>query len=117
MTKKISALFLVFCSIQLAFSQTRKDFTGETALYREYEKADKELNIVYNKLKKKLSKADQIALTNAQKDWIKFRDSNCKFKSYAEDESGVIANKMNIDCLTQSTISRTEELKELIEGF
>jgi uncharacterized protein YecT (DUF1311 family) len=48
---------------------------------------------------------------------LKFRDSNCKFKSYAEGEAGVIANKMNVDCLTQATISRTKELKELIEGF
>jgi uncharacterized protein YecT (DUF1311 family) len=117
MKKTLLALFLVFCCTQLSFSQAREDATGETGLYREYEKADKELNVVYNKLKKKLSKADQIALTNAQKDWIKFRDSNCKFKSYAEGEGGVIANKMNIDCLRQATISRTKELKGLIEGF
>ncbi|KRB58051.1 hypothetical protein ASD98_07245 [Flavobacterium sp. Root186] len=99
------------------FSQKEVDYTGETELYKIYEKADKELNTVYNQLKKKLTANDQANLVTAQKDWIKFRDSNCKFQSYSEDEGGVIANKMYIDCRTQMTIDRTKELKSLLSDF
>lgn len=118
MIKTFFGLLLFFCFTQFSFSQTRgEDATGETELYRVYEKADKELNLVYNKLKKKLGTKDQANLINSQKDWLKFRDSNCKFKCYPEGEGGVIANKMHTDCLTQATISRTKELKSLMNGF
>lgn len=112
--KKI--LFLLFFT-QFAFSQKHVDYTGETEIYVAYEKADKELNTTYNQLKKKLGAKDQANLVNSQKDWIKFRDSNCKFKSYPEGEGGVIANKMYADCRTQITISRTKELQSLMNGF
>lgn len=112
--KKI--LFLLVFT-QFAFSQKHVDYTGETEIYMAYEKADKQLNTIYNQLKKKLGAKDQTNLVNSQKDWIKFRDSNCKFKSYPEGEGGVMANKMYADCRTQITISRTKELQSLLNGF
>lgn len=112
--KKI--LFLLVFT-QFAFSQKHVDYTGETEIYIAYEKADKQLNTIYNQLKKKLGAKDQTNLVNSQKDWIKFRDSNCKFKSYPEGEGGVMANKMYADCRTQITISRTKELQSLLNGF
>ncbi|CAM3423721.1 lysozyme inhibitor LprI family protein [Flavobacterium chungbukense] len=117
MKKVIFGLFLSFCFSQFVSSQTQVDATGETELYEAYDKADKELNKVYNQLKKKLGTKDQTALVVAQKDWIKFRDSNCKFKSYPEGYGGVIANKMYADCRMQLTITRTKELKNLLKGF
>jgi len=117
MKKNLFGLFLFLFAAQLSFSQNDVDATGETELHLAYEKTDKELNLVYNKLKAKLGKNDQANLIASQKDWIKFRDSNCKFKSYPEGEGGVIANKMHTDCLMQATIIRTKELKNLIKGF
>jgi len=117
MKKVIFGLFLFFCFSQFGFSQNQVDATGETELYEAYDKADKELNKVYNQLKNKLGTKDQTALVAAQKDWIKFRDSNCKFKCYSEGDGGVIANKMYADCRMQLTIDRTKELKKLISGF
>ncbi|WP_163410450.1 lysozyme inhibitor LprI family protein [Flavobacterium ajazii] len=117
MKKIFFVLFLFFCFTEISFSQKAVDATGETELYLAYEKTDKELNLVYNKLKAKLGKKDQANLIASQKDWIKFRDSNCKFKSYPEGEGGVIANKMHTDCLMQTTINRTKELKSLMNGF
>jgi uncharacterized protein YecT (DUF1311 family) len=117
MKKVIFGLFLFFCFSQFGFSQNQVDATGETELYEAYDKADKELNKVYNQLKNKLGAKDQTALVAAQKDWIKFRDSNCKFKCYSEGDGGVIANKMYADCRMQLTISRTKELKSLMNGF
>lgn len=117
MKKILVRLFMFFCFTQFGFSQKHVDYTGETDLYVAYEKADKQLNTTYNQLKKKLGAKDQTNLVNSQKDWIKFRDSNCKFKSYPEGEGGVIANKMYADCRTQITISRTKELQSLMNGF
>jgi len=117
MKKVIFGLFLFFCFSQFGFSQNQVDATGETELYEAYDKADKELNKVYNQLKNKLGTKDQTALVAAQKDWIKFRDSNCKFKCYSEGDGGVIANKMYADCRMQLIIDRTKELKKLISGF
>lgn len=117
MKKILFGFFLFFFFTQFMFSQNQVDATGETEIYQAYEKADKELNVTYNQLKKKLGTKDQAALVVSQKDWIKFRDSNCKFKSYREGYGGVIANKMYADCRMQITISRTKELKNLISGF
>jgi len=116
MKKILFGLFLFFCFNQFSFSQ-QVDATGETELYKAYDNADKELNKVYNQLKKKLGAKNQAALVVCQKDWLKFRDSNCKFKSYPEGEGGVMANKMYADCRMQLTISRTKELKGLMNGF
>jgi len=117
MKKILFGLLFLFCFSQAVFSQKQTDATGETEIYEAYQKADKELNVVYNQLKKKLGAQDQINLVNSQKDWIKFRDSNCKFKSYPEGYGGVIANKMYADCRMQITINRTKELKSLMSGF
>ncbi len=117
MKKILLGLFFCFCFNQFVFSQQHVDATGETELYEAYDKSDKELNKVYNQLKKKLGTKDQAALVAAQKDWIKFRDSNCKFKSYPEGYGGVIGNKMYADCRMQLTLARTKELKSLLKGF
>lgn len=117
MKKIFFGLFLTFCFTQFGFSQKQVDATGETEIYVAYEKADKELNTIYSQLKKKLGAKDQANLISSQKDWIKFRDSNCKFKSYPEGEGGVTANKMYADCRTQITLNRTKELKSLLSGF
>jgi uncharacterized protein YecT (DUF1311 family) len=99
----------------MSFSQS---ITGEDELYNQYVKVDKELNLVYNKLKKELKETDKNNLIEAQKAWIKFRDLNCKFKSQdSGDGGGSYENKMKLDCLIQSTIERTKELKNLIVGL
>ncbi|MBE8726645.1 lysozyme inhibitor LprI family protein [Flavobacterium hungaricum] len=116
--KKIFLILLMFFFFSsFVNAQKTVDATGETEIYLAYEKADKELNKVYNQFKKKLGSKDQTNLINSQKDWLKFRDSNCKFKSYPEGEGGVTANKMYADCRMQLTISRTNELKSLLNGF
>lgn len=112
MKKTILTIFLFLFFSHFSFCQT-----GEDELNAENAKADKELNIVYNKLKKKLEPIDKTALINAQKAWLKFRDLNCKFTSQEDSQGGVIANKMKIDCITQSTLERIKELKSLINDF
>ena len=91
--------------------------TGETELYLELDKTEKELNINYNKLKGILNFIDRNALIISHKDWLKYRESNCKFKSHKDSEGGVIANKMFIDCKIISAKQRIKELKDLTIEF
>ena len=117
--KKVSLTIFIFLYFTtFLFSQTSgTSITGEEELYIEYKKADKDLNLAYNKLKKKLDVTDKKALVNAQKAWLKYRDLDCIFTSKEDSEGGVIANKMKIDCLTQTTLKRTKQLKDLLEDF
>ncbi len=43
----------------------------------EAQAADRELNLVYNKIRKILSPVDQSKLQTAQRLWVQFRDANC----------------------------------------
>jgi uncharacterized protein YecT (DUF1311 family) len=112
MKKTILTLFLFLNFVTFSFGQT-----GEKELSSEYQKSDKELNNVYNKLKNKLDPEDRKALVEAQKAWLKFRDLNCKFISKEDSDGGVIANKMKLDCITQTTRERIKELKDLMKEF
>lgn len=113
MKKTISILFLLFSTF--IFSQSA---TGEDELYAGYKKADKELNLVYNKIIKKLNETDKKSLIESQRAWIKFRDLNCKFISQDPgDGGGPYENKMKLDCLIQATEQRTKELKNWAEGI
>lgn len=108
-----TVLFLLFLTIvQSASAQT-----GEEDLYKQYKKAEKELNVVYNTLKNKLTPKDKSALISAQKAWILYRDANCKFLSKEDSDGGVIANKIKLDCLEQTTRQRIKELKDLMKDF
>lgn len=106
----------IFCLIFLLFSVTSfaQSVTGEGELYDQYQKVDKELNSVYNKLIKGLKETDKKNLVEAQKAWIKFRDLDCKFQSQdVGDGGGPYENKMKIDCLIRKTTERIKELKNL----
>jgi uncharacterized protein YecT (DUF1311 family) len=111
--KRIFIIILSLTFVQISIAQT-----GETQLYNELQKAEKKLDTVFKKLNNTLSDIDKKALTNSQNSWLKFRDSNCNFKSLKESEGGVIANKQYIDCQIQTTEIRTKELYELLtKGF
>lgn len=112
--KKI-LLLLILSTLFVTRSQAQ---TGETELYELYKKTDKEMNDVYNKLKKTLNTSDSLALVKSQRDWLKYRDSNCNFISQKDSEGGVISNKRYIDCQTYTTSQRIDELKGILkEGF
>ena len=91
--------------------------TGEDEEYKEYRKVDKELNVVYNKLKNKLDTIDSIALVQSQKAWIQYRNTDCSFMSQG-GHGGAIANKMILACKINMIRERTKQLKGILkEGF
>lgn len=106
MIKKIFIIWIILIHFNNSlFSQAAS--TGETALYKSLEKAEKELNRIYIQKAKALSIKKRNTLKKVQKQWIKHRDAKCG----AIQEDGTIGNKLKLDCLIQETLLRIEKLK------
>jgi uncharacterized protein YecT (DUF1311 family) len=101
--------FLMFCSNVQLSAQTQLEMNDDA--YKSYKKADAELNIVYQKLMKKLDKNEKAMLTTAQKNWLKYRDSHCDFEA-EENEGGSIKPMVWAACLEEVTIARIKDLKQ-----
>jgi uncharacterized protein YecT (DUF1311 family) len=77
--------------------------------FKEAEVADRELNLVYNKIRAILSPADRSKLQTAQQLWIQFRDANCAAERELY-EGGSAAPMVFEACLGADTRQRTMEL-------
>lgn len=79
------------------------------------QKADRELNRVYQLVTPKLPRAKRQKLVNAQTAWIKFRDTECQFSaSFAE--GGTMQPMLQAGCLEEITEQRTAELNSYFQG-
>jgi uncharacterized protein YecT (DUF1311 family) len=91
-----------------------------TCAQKNFEKKDKELNIAYQALMKSLTPSKPIGminypevrrqLTNAQQDWIRFRDNDCDAK-YRLRQDGTIRTIVYLSCKTEHTELRTKQLR------
>jgi uncharacterized protein YecT (DUF1311 family) len=85
------------------------------ACAREYfRKADGELNKVYKRISAKLSSDDRTNLIEAQRAWLKYRDTHC----WAERElyhGGSLAPTVEATCLEDITVARTKDLVRIYE--
>lgn len=109
MTKKhffIAILLLCFCNN--SFSQTQAEMNATA--YANYKKADAQLNKVYKQLMLTLDKNEKPLLIQAEKDWLKFRDSHCKFDA-SHYEGGSIQPLIYSTCLEELTKKRIAEIK------
>jgi uncharacterized protein YecT (DUF1311 family) len=85
-----------------------------------YNVADKKLNQVYSQLKNSFKndestlKERQKTLTSSQQAWMKFRDTNCIFRS--SGWGGTTRAKMQVACLERMTEERTRELQEMLNN-
>ena len=78
-----------------------------------YNRNDRELNAVYQQLKKQLNKEQRGLLVNAQKGWLKVRDNDCELEHYgSRGGTGWYSNILN--CKNEKTINRIKELKYLL---
>jgi uncharacterized protein YecT (DUF1311 family) len=88
-------------------------------------KKDKELNAAYQKLMKSLVADDKSDTTDyaevrkklleAQRNWVKFRDSDCKGQLTLH-ANGTIRGAVYFGCLTERTEQRTKELLKWSES-
>ncbi len=105
--------FLLFGICHCLSAQTQSEMNNEA--YKNYEKADLEMNKVYKKLLNGLNKTEKEMLIKTQKDWLKFRDSNCEFEA-EENEGGSIKPMVWAMCLEEKTKTRIKDLKASINS-
>lgn len=91
-----------------SFAQTQSEMNE--AANAKYKKADAELNKVYKQLMAILNKNEKPLLIQAEKDWIKYRDSHCKFDA-SQYEGGSIQPLIYSTCLEELTRKRIVEIK------
>ena len=73
------------------------------------QRSDRELNLLYNKIPKVLSPAEQVGLQIAERLWIQFRDANCAAERSLYD-GGSAAPMVYESCLSADTRQRAAEL-------
>jgi uncharacterized protein YecT (DUF1311 family) len=106
-------LFLSLGLTVSAFAQTQLDMNDDAI--RAYEKADKELNVLYKQVIGKMSEQEKTNLKTAQRKWIKMKESSCT-KEAAEYEGGSMYAMIYHDCLAIKTKKRITELKKMLIG-
>jgi len=114
MYKKYS-LFILIAVIFTNFNlkaQTQMEMT-QTA-HNDFKKADAKLNKVYKQVLKILTEKEKQLLIKAQKDWLKFRDSQCQFE-VEQYNGGSIQPLMHANCLKERTKDRIDDLKAILE--
>jgi uncharacterized protein YecT (DUF1311 family) len=77
----------------------------------ELKRQDGLLNENYRKLMASLSTKRKKALQEAQRAWLKFRDTNCDF--YYDPDGGTAARVDANECLLNATTDRAKELAQL----
>jgi len=79
----------------------------------EYKRQDERLNHYYIKLMGSLSVERREALLEAQRDWLKFRDANCRF--YYDPDGGSAARIDASACRLKATAYRAKELEQFAD--
>lgn len=92
---------------------------------KEYQAADKALNAAYasalkvtrarNLEKPYDAKSFEEALRGSQRAWIAYRDADCKDVMAQVWTNGTGATSAILGCMTDKTLRRTKELKEMLE--
>ena len=78
---------------------------------QDYARSDAELNRVYKRIMAGLDGHSQQLLKAAQRDWITFRDDECKYQN-TQNEGGSIYPLVYNGCLTALTKDRIKQLKQ-----
>ncbi|QLI81854.1 DUF1311 domain-containing protein [Chitinibacter fontanus] len=115
---KQSFIFGMLFLYTTAFAQEQLDCSKPDCTYCEIncgwlhlEKLDKKLNQQYQKTKRALTESQQQSLINQQRKWIKERDETC-WPKLPEEEMLTANYKLEaIECLSNQTSDRTEQLK------
>lgn len=91
------------------------DFEQKEALRKTEEEWDKELNIVYQKIMKIANPVTKNKLRNAQRAWIKFRDSEVEKSYYTNNPNGgSIGVLFSLNTAAKLTEERTVQLAEIM---
>ncbi len=86
----------------------------QECLGQQYQKWDTELNLVYKKIRSKLSAARKPKLKEAQLAWIVFRDKSAEFEA-SEEEGGSIYSLVYLSVMASLTEQSVENLREILK--
>ena len=94
------------------------DFEQKEALRKTEEEWDKELNIVYQKIMKIANPVTKNKLRNAQRAWIKFRDSEVEKSYYTNNpNAGSIGILFSLNTVAKLTEERAVQLAEMYDAL
>ena len=94
------------------------DFQQKEALRKTEEEWDKELNIVYQKIMKVADPVTKNKLRNAQRAWIKFRDSEIENSYYINNpDGGSMGVLFSLYTAAKLTEERTVYLAEIYDAL
>jgi len=115
--KKIILVSILGVMVFSLFGQTQVELNNKAK--SDYEKTDKELNQVYQKILQDY-KSDTVfvkSMKEAQRQWVKFRDAQVKMKypPYKDSDESVLPMCRNY-YLKELTTNRIKELKHWIDG-
>ena len=94
------------------------DFQQKEALRKTEEEWDKELNIVYQKIMKTVNPVTRNKLRNAQRAWIKYRDSEIENSYYINNpDGGSMGVLFSLYTAAKLTEERTVYLAEIYDAL
>ena len=94
------------------------DVQQKDALREMYEEWDKELNIVYQKIMKVADAVTKNKLRNAQRAWIKFRDSEVEKSYYTNNPNGgSMGILFSLNTAAKLTEEGTVQLAEMYDAL
>ena len=94
------------------------DYQEKEALRKMEEEWDRELNIVYQKIMKIADSKTKNKLRNAQRAWIKFRDSEVEKSYYTNNPNGgSIGVLFSLNTAAKLTEERTVQLAEMYDAL
>jgi uncharacterized protein YecT (DUF1311 family) len=106
--KTCSALWIgLALAVAPAVAQSQRQMTDSESA--KYAAADKIMTHSYELLMAKISPAGQIALRDAQRSWLKFRDDECGFETLGS-VGGSVHPMAFLSCKTRLTRARTAGL-------
>ena len=108
--KKIIILIACALLIQLkGFAQTQIEMNTNAADY--YKAADKKMALLYKEIMISLSAEDKNLLLEAQRNWVKFKESHCKSVKNGF-KKGSIQTLTYYTCLLEATEERIKQLQK-----
>jgi uncharacterized protein YecT (DUF1311 family) len=107
--------FAAFCAAAImaiaggaAVGQSQMELNAQAA--SDLRKSDERLNVVYDKVRARVSDAGKKSLQTAQQSWLRFRDQECEFETMGS-VGGSIHSMVVTICLTRLTDQRVKDLE------
>lgn len=110
---KTLVLYVLLATLGAAFGQSKMEMNAEARA--DFEKADRQLNVVYGKVQKRLDVEGRGKLRIAQRTWIAFRDAEAELHADTEARGGSMAPLILFGTMTRLTEARTKQLEEFLQ--